>query len=60
VTSTGITITRLWQVCPGLPDVLGAKELARILHAEQERGRAEGGRVKQVTAEELLRAGRGR
>ena len=42
------------------PDVLGAKELGRILRAEQERGRPEGGTVKLATADELMRAGRGR
>ena len=43
-----------------VPDVLGAKELGRILRAEEERGRPEGGTVKLATAEELVRAGRGR
>jgi ferredoxin/flavodoxin---NADP+ reductase len=41
-------------------DVLGAKELGRILRAEKERERPEGGTVKLATAEELVRAGRGR
>jgi ferredoxin--NADP+ reductase len=43
-----------------LPDVLGAKELGRILRAEEERGRPEGGTVKLATAEELIRAGQRR
>jgi ferredoxin--NADP+ reductase len=43
-----------------VPDVLGAKELGRILRAEKDRERPEGGTVKLATAEELVRAGRGR
>jgi len=43
-----------------VPDVLGAKELGRILRAEKERERPEGGTVKLATAEEMVRAGRGR
>jgi ferredoxin--NADP+ reductase len=43
------------------PDVLGAKELARILAAEQERGRADGRpAVKLASVEELVAAGLGR
>jgi ferredoxin--NADP+ reductase len=48
------------QVRRDLPDVIGAKELARILRAEQERGRPGGGTIKLATADELLRVGRGR
>jgi hypothetical protein len=40
--------------------VIGAKELGRILRAEKVRGHPEGGAVNLATAEELLRAGRGR
>jgi ferredoxin--NADP+ reductase len=47
------------QVRRDVPDVIGAKELGRILRAERERERPEGGTVKLATAEELLRAGRG-
>jgi ferredoxin--NADP+ reductase len=43
-----------------VPDVLGAKELGRILRAEKKRERPEGGTVKLATAEEMIRAGRGR
>ena len=43
------------------PDVLGAKELARILGAERARGEREGRpAVKHATADELVRAGRRR
>ena len=48
------------QVRRDVPDVLGAKELGRILRAEKDRERPEGGTVKLATAEELIRAGRGR
>ena len=48
------------QVRRDVPDVLGAKELGRILRAEQDRERPEGGTVKLATAEEMIRAGRGR
>jgi ferredoxin--NADP+ reductase len=48
------------QVRRDVPDVLGAKELARILRAEKDRERPEGGTVKLATAEEMVRAGRGR
>jgi ferredoxin--NADP+ reductase len=49
------------QVRRDVPDVLGAKELGRILRAEARRERpGGGGRVKLATAEELVRAGRGR
>ncbi|WP_116450462.1 FAD-dependent oxidoreductase [Blastococcus litoris] len=48
------------QVRRDVPDVLGVKELGRILRAEKGRARPEGGAVKLATAEELVRAGRGR
>ena len=48
------------QVRRDVPDVLGAKELGRILRTEKDRQRPGGGTVKLATAEELIRAGRGR
>jgi len=48
------------KVRRAVPDVLGAKELGRILRTEEERGRPDGAPVKLATAEELIHAGRGR
>ena len=58
---TGSSKAFVRQVRRSVPDVLGAKELGRILRTEADRERPDGGgRVKWATTEALVRAGRGR